>query len=75
MTVPLSGFSRPAMMIEQRRFSATARADQTNEFAFAHCRAHAIERLHETGRGRETFRDVVDRELARRDNFQLLTDG
>ena len=63
------------MMIEQCRFSTTTRADETNKFAFAHVQAHAIERLHETSRGRETFRDVVDRELARRDNFQLLTDG
>ena len=48
--------------IEQRRFSTTTRADETNKFAFIHLQTHAIERLHETSRG-QTFRDVVDREL------------
>src|SRR5882762_7147426 len=65
-------FFKAGNNIEQRRFSAAAGADKTNEFAFGDVQAHPVKCQHSARRALKAFRHVIDCELRGCNDLEFL---
>src|SRR5437867_1373804 len=66
------GHLQPGNDIEQSRLAATARSNDTDELAFVDLQTDAIKRENISRGCLKTFRNFLDRQLARRDDLKFF---